>query len=186
MLQEQPNTTPKPSFWTALFSLALFPIATVMIFASQIWFFTRITSLQEELIRAEGEISALRSDVDYVTPLAENANFYAHNHPFSDIRLKTNITPLANSLEGIMLLQGIQYQWRKDVLLSANMSEELQIGLIAQEVQLVFPELVIKAPNGYLTVDYEKLTPILVEAVKEQQILIDDLQVRIFELENNH
>ncbi len=51
-----------------------------------------------------------------------------------------------------------------------------QVGLIAQEVEEVLPEAVGKSPDGYKTVDYEKLVPVLVEAIKEQQKQIDELR----------
>jgi len=60
-----------------------------------------------------------------------------------------------------------------------------QIGLIAQEVELLFPELVSEGPDGFKSVDYSKLTPVLIEAVKEQQKQIDSQNKRIEELEKS-
>lgn len=80
----------------------------------------------------------------------------------SDARLKTNITALNSSLENIMQLNGYNYQW-KDTM----MDQSLQTGLLAQEVQAVFPELVQKDDKGMLSVNYLGLIPVLVEAVKE-------------------
>ena len=56
-------------------------------------------------------------------------------------------------------------------------SEEKQIGLIAQEVEEIFPEIVIDDQSGYKKVDYSKLTPVLIEAIKEQQIIIAQLKI---------
>ncbi len=62
-------------------------------------------------------------------------------------------------------------------------SSEPQIGLIAQEVEQVFPELVTTDSNGFKMVDYVHLTPILIEAIKEQQLIIESIQDRLTALE---
>jgi hypothetical protein len=61
--------------------------------------------------------------------------------------------------------------------------EEKQIGMIAQEVEKVLPELVSEDPDGFLSVNYANLVSVLVEANKEQQKLIEDLQERVKKLE---
>jgi len=55
---------------------------------------------------------------------------------------------------------------------------EKQIGVIAQEVEAIYPELVSTDENGYKSVSYEKFTPILIEAIKEQQAIIDELKAK--------
>lgn len=104
----------------------------------------------------------------------------------SDIRLKKDIKQLDNSLEKIAQLHGYHYHWKKD-----NADARLQSGVIAQEVQKVMPELVTTDDNGDLTVNYNGITPYLIEGMKEQQktieemkILIDKLNSRIVLLEN--
>ena len=54
-----------------------------------------------------------------------------------------------------------------------NFGSERNIGFIAQEMQKVYPEIVTEKADGYLTVDYSKFTAVLLEAIKEQQVLID-------------
>ena len=63
------------------------------------------------------------------------------------------------------------------------MSEDKQIGFIAQEVEKIYPELVTVGPDGFKQVDYDKFTPILVEAIKEQQDQIAYLEDKNAELE---
>ena len=63
-------------------------------------------------------------------------------------------------------------------------SDQRQIGVIAQEVELVFPEVVDTNEDGYKSVDYSRLTPILLEAIKEQQLTIADLIAKNKELES--
>jgi hypothetical protein len=87
----------------------------------------------------------------------------------SDIRYKKEIHPLESSLEKVTKLQGVTYEWDVDKVNGAGYIEGKQIGLIAQEVEKVLPELVHKDSKGYKTLSYDKLGPVLVEAVKEQQ-----------------
>ena len=83
----------------------------------------------------------------------------------SDIRLKTHIETLTNVLTKIENLRGVRYEFIDQKKYAAGP----QIGVIAQELQKEFPELVVTTPDGYLAVDYTKLTGVLIQAVKEQQ-----------------
>lgn len=85
----------------------------------------------------------------------------------SDERWKRNIQPLKSSLEKIALLQGVSYEWKIEEYPDVGMPEGKQIGLVAQEVEKVLPELVPEDKDGYKGVSYSKLTAVLVEAVKE-------------------
>jgi len=88
----------------------------------------------------------------------------------SDIALKENIRPLENSLAKILQLQGVSFNWKEN--------GEPSIGLIAQEVEKIFPE-VVSGEEGQKTIDYGKLVPVLIEAIKEQQREIDKLKAEI-------
>jgi len=103
----------------------------------------------------------------------------------SDIKLKKNIVPLSNSLKNILAMNGVNFDWRVDEFPNMGFTKTRQIGLIAQEVELLFPELVSEGPDGFKSVDYSKLTPVLIEAVKEQQKQIDSQNKRIEELEKS-
>ena len=108
----------------------------------------------------------------------------------SDKRLKTNIELIESPLEKINKLSGFTYDWSKEKCEIAGFtpSDEKQIGVFAQDVQEVIPEAVKNAPfdrddNGesksgenYLTVQYEKIIPLLIECIKEQQKQIEDLR----------
>jgi len=80
----------------------------------------------------------------------------------SDERLKTNIQPLENSLEKISQLNGYTYNWK-----DPQKDAALQTGVLAQEVQKVFPSLVKTSSEGQLSVNYSGLIPVLLEAVKD-------------------
>jgi hypothetical protein len=87
----------------------------------------------------------------------------------SDERYKKNIHPLEQSLDKLTQLSGVSYEWKTDEFAGKGFREGRQIGLIAQDVEKVIPELVQTDANGYKAVAYDKLVPVLIEAVKEQQ-----------------
>ena len=80
----------------------------------------------------------------------------------SDRRLKKDFVSLTHSLSNIYQLSGYHYKW-----IEASRSQDLQTGLIAQEVQKIFPELVQTDEKGFLSVNYIGLIPHLIESVKE-------------------
>lgn len=88
----------------------------------------------------------------------------------SDIRLKKNIQPLNNALSKIAQLNGYTYNWKD------NNNTDEQIGLLAQEIQKVYPQLVKEGNNGTLSVNYSGMIPVLLQAIKEQQQQIDELK----------
>lgn len=93
----------------------------------------------------------------------------------SDRRFKRNILPLDDSTEKIKKIHGVSFNWAVDEYPQKNFPSEKQIGVIAQDVQAVFPELVSKDNNGYLSVNYSSLVVPLMEAFKEQQVQIEKI-----------
>jgi hypothetical protein len=111
-------------------------------------------------------------------------------HETSDLRFKTNIRTLDNALEKVSMLRGVSFDWNREAGSVGATPGDHQIGLVAQEVERVIPELVSTPDNGYKSVDYTKLTAVLIEAVKElnneNKVLtktIQDLTARIDDLE---
>jgi hypothetical protein len=100
----------------------------------------------------------------------------------SDIRYKKNVTPLNNALINILKLQGVSYDWKKEEFPDKHFTDNKQIGVIAQEIEKVYPELVATDANGYKAVDYSRLSPILLEGIKEQQKMILNQQMQINEM----
>jgi len=98
----------------------------------------------------------------------------------SDERMKEKIEPLTSSLEKVMHLRGVSYE-RKAAGDPEARSKSREIGLIAQNVESVVPELVHTDGQGYKAVAYDKMVAVLVEAVKEQQAKIKDQHQRIEE-----
>jgi hypothetical protein len=96
---------------------------------------------------------------------------------YSDQRLKKDITPITGALDKIMSISGYSFRSNEKAAELGVGSAEVQIGLIAQEVEAVLPELVTNsAIEGYKTVRYDKLVSVLVNAIKEQQQMIDELR----------
>ncbi|RYU96067.1 tail fiber domain-containing protein [Emticicia agri] len=85
----------------------------------------------------------------------------------SDLRYKKNITPLQSSLINILRLRGVNYDWRIQEFPDKEFTNQRQTGFIAQELELVYPEMVTTDEKGFKSVDYARLTPVLVEAMKE-------------------
>lgn len=93
----------------------------------------------------------------------------------SDSRFKQNITQLSGAMKMIMQLNGYHYYWRPEL----QKSDRLQIGLLAQNVEMVLPELISTDANGTKSVAYQNLIPVLVEGMKEQQRTIQHQQQQI-------
>jgi len=83
-----------------------------------------------------------------------------------------------------MKLQGVRYNWKKNDYPEMGFPEGEQIGLIAQDVEAVLPEMVHEGNDGYKSIDYARLTAVLVEAVKELKAENEELRSRIERLEN--
>ena len=90
----------------------------------------------------------------------------------SDATLKDNITILQSSLEKLMGIRGTEYDWKE-----GNKSYSgHDIGVIAQDVEKVLPEAVSTKPDGTKGVHYNKLIPLLIEAVKDLSQQVDDIK----------
>jgi hypothetical protein len=96
---------------------------------------------------------------------------------FSDERLKTDINPIQGALDKVMAIGGYTYK-ANDLAHELGVSRyDNQIGLLAQEVEAVMPELVTQSGlPGYKTIRYDKVVSVLVEAIKEQQAMIEELR----------
>lgn len=85
----------------------------------------------------------------------------------SDTRLKTNITPVTDALDKLDQINGVYFDWNTD-LQSVHSGHD--IGVLAQEIEDILPEAVITRPDGYKAVRYEKLIPLLIQAIKELKV----------------
>ena len=109
----------------------------------------------------------------------------------SDRRLKTNITPISNALDKVMKIRGVEFDWVDNIVELGFQPQSMhETGVIAQEIQAVISDAVRVAPfnkmatdisgvdNEYLTVDKEKIVPLLIEAIKELKAEIEMLKAR--------
>jgi hypothetical protein len=103
----------------------------------------------------------------------------------SDRRFKLNILPIDTALSLINSINGVRYDWDRKSFPERNFSDTRQIGLIAQDVEKVLPELVHTDSDGYKSLSYDKLTAVLVEAVKELKVENEKLRARVKALEDH-
>lgn len=109
----------------------------------------------------------------YLDPSSNSAfnRIYAREyHCSSDIRLKEKIVPLNSALNKVSQLEGVSFNWR-----DKNIGTDREIGLIAQEVEKVFPEVVSTDEEGYKSVQYANLVAPIINAIKELDKKIEDL-----------
>jgi hypothetical protein len=95
----------------------------------------------------------------------------------SDERLKTNIEPITGSLNMLKQINGYYFDWKEMPGIHEN--EGRDIGVIAQEIESILPEIVTTRNNGYKAVKYEKLVALLIQAINEQQEQINELKNKI-------
>lgn len=109
-----------------------------------------------------------------------NGGMYASSYSsVSDKRLKKNIKPIDKALSLVEKLQGVRFEWKTEEIKDKNFEKGVQIGLIAQDVEPVIPEIVKTDSDGYKAISYEKLTVVLLEAIKEQNKRIKALEAKI-------
>ena len=84
----------------------------------------------------------------------------------SDLKWKKNIKTVPNALDKVLQLRGVNFEWQREAYPEMNFNAGKQLGVIAQEVKQIVPEIVAQNEQGY-TVDYSRLTALLIEAVKE-------------------
>jgi len=156
--------------------------------------FNKITGKEVTVAPADTSVAPAETHVSAAGSLFGNWNYNGLNlgllHTHSDARLKKNIEPIPSPLTKVLQLNPVYYEWREDILPSAfvkNHRQGRQIGLIAQEVEEIIPEVVREEKiydDEWKGVNYEKLTAMLIGAVKEQQKQIEELKTRITELES--
>lgn len=165
-----------------------------------------LTGLKSEVTPKNTETSPVITNnavaAAYNSPLGSLNGFWTYNGSFittgphtSDIRLKKNIEPLTNGLDKIMRLNPVSFNWDEEIVPDLAKKYPNMIGLIAQEVEEVVPEVVYRQKvnsikggkqkgRTYKRVLYENLVAHLINGMKEQQKQIEELKQRVSELEN--
>lgn len=112
--------------------------------------------------------STIAASLTFSAPEVLAPNHYATNYfYFSDKRYKKEIETIKNASEKLSELRGVTYILRKDEFPDKHFSDGRQIGLVAQEVEAIFPELVHTAKSGYKSVKYGNLVAVLIEGFKD-------------------
>ena len=152
------------------------------------------TSISSPTITATTRILSNRIDNNGVSPLLLNsatrvvgilsvdsnitaggsvtASFYTH----SDERLKENIIPITGAVQKVQALTGVYFKYKG--------KDGQRVGLIAQNVEKIVPEVVMTGADDMKSVDYSSLVAVLIEAVKEQQDMINGLKADIEKMKN--
>lgn len=105
----------------------------------------------------------------------------------SDRRLKKNVETIDSALSIINNLRGVRFDWNEEAQ-KINKNVDLnkrELGVIAQEIEKELPEVIKNGLEGYMAVRYEKITPLLIQCIKEQQMMIKHQDERISKLENS-
>ena len=119
---------------------------------------------------------------------------------YSDERLKENIKTIPSALSKLLTLRGVTFNSNEIAEQYGYFDKKEQVGVIAQDVEKVLPQVVVPAPfdiaqdedgneysksgENYKTVHYDKLVPLLIEAIKEQSVIIKDMQKQIDKLKS--
>ena len=99
----------------------------------------------------------------------------------SDKNLKENIERITGALDIVDAISGIRFDWNEKAREMYPERTQKDIGVIAQEVESVLPEIVTTRDNGYKAVKYEKMVAVLIEAIKELKAEVDELKKKLGE-----
>ena len=104
----------------------------------------------------------------------------------SDMRYKKNVNTITNALNKVTQMRGVYYHWDREKFPEKGFSKNRTIGVIAQEIEKVLPEVVTTdaTKEGYKAVNYAKLSAVLIEAIKQQQQQIETLQKEVKQLKD--
>lgn len=100
------------------------------------------------------------------------------NGLISDLSLKTDVTPLPSALRDVLQIRGVRFRWKDE-----TRGSEPQVGVVAQDVEAVYPELIDIDKDGLRRVQYAGLVAPLIEAVREQQQQIGELKAALARLQ---
>jgi hypothetical protein len=131
---------------------------------------TTAGSLTVDSVVIDGTTIGHSSDSDLMTLASGSLTVAGDITISSDARLKSNIVALGPTLISLLQLEAKSYTMKNDT------EQKQKIGLLAQEVQKVFPELVSEDNNGMLAVNYQALVPVLINALKEQENNYNELE----------
>ena len=133
-------------------------------------------------LTTSGNVSGSSTSILTMSEISSSGDIVAEGdvvaYNSSDIRLKDNVEVIKGSLDKIEGIRGVEFDWNEK---SPGWAKERghDVGVIAQEVQKVVPEIVVERKNGYLGVDYKRIVPLLIESVKELRQEVNDLKKKV-------
>lgn len=140
-------------------------------------------------IRADGYFGIggySRALWSWYTDPAGNMTTAGNVTAYSDPRLKENVKVITGAVDLIKQLDGVFFDWRHGFAHTECKAGKNDLGILADQVEAIFPQIVYESIEiegvKYKTVAYDKLVPVLIEAVKEQQTQIDELKVMVQQL----
>ena len=137
----------------------------------------------EVVITDAGKVGIGTTAITAGATLDVNGDVYANGVQLtSDKRYKTDIKELTDALDIVLQLRGVRHQWKQGMA-NKKFPKGTVLGLIAQEVEPYLPEVVRTDQDGYKSVDYTKLTPLLIEAIQSQQAQLDAQEKRLLAIE---
>ena len=123
-----------------------------------------------------GESDTTTPGATYRLDVSGDANVTGNVNSSSDVSLKENIVPIADALKKVLAMRGVEYD-------RIDMNGAHQVGVVAQEIEEVIPELVTEDEgSGLKSVSYGNITAVLIEAIKQQQEQINKLRTKLNEL----
>ena len=133
-------------------------------------------------LTTSGNVSGSSTSILTMSEISSSGDIVAEGdvvaYNSSDVRLKDNIEVIKGSLDKIDGIRGVEFDWNDK---SPGWAQERghDIGVIAQEVQKIIPEIVVERKNGYLGVDYKRIIPLLSESIKELKQEVEDLKKKV-------
>jgi hypothetical protein len=134
-------------------------------------------------INATGQVSIAGNPNGSNTFTVNGSAYCTSSWVSSDKRYKQNIASIDNALNKVLKLNGASYEFKTGEFKDKNFNAGKNYGFIAQEIKEVLPEVVKVDADGYYSVNYDEVIPLLVEAIKEQQKTISENKARIDDLE---
>jgi len=101
----------------------------------------------------------------------------------SDAKFKKNLLPILAPLDKVLNMTGLTYEWKTDEYKDKGFSKGRHYGVIAQDIEKVLPEVVVTNSKGEKSVAYTEIIPVMIEAIKEQQKMIEQQQKQLNELQ---
>lgn len=146
----------------------------------------RNNNASKMVISADGNVGIGVTDPTYKLDVAGDVRCTGNISLWSDIRFKEKIQPISSQIDKLEKLNPVTFYWKTEEYKDMGFANYKQIGLIAQEVENIYPELINTDSNGYKAIEYSKFTPIIIEAIKElksqKDIEIEQLKIKNEEL----